>query len=447
MEKILLVDFGASRIKAVVWSFVEHVVIEAIECEAPNPSIGASGEIEVEPELYWSSLVNTAGLLIERHPNIERMWICAEMHGVLLIDNSTCKPLTPYISWRDQRASKSVNNKPATFSKFDDKNFQNFFLSETGLKLRVGLPFVTLAHLRKIIKSIQDCRVCTLVDWILYRGGEKSPKVHPSLAAGMGFYSLPSNAWSEKLVQKSFPELHLSQFSEPSKLNEKIGRISIGKHSLEVYGGIGDMQAAIFGAGFPKKAGLLVNLGTGSQVVGDTLRGGSSVERRLSVNGEVFTALTHIPSGRSLNVFAKFVDEISFLGEGHPVFWKIFNSLDPKEVLDSSIEVDLNVFEASWMYKTGGFISGINENAFELRPFVSGLVKSWLSQYKVAMDLIDPSHEVDKFLIAGGLSRRGLFVLPVLEKLSGRVGRLAETITGEETLDGLLALALENNET
>lgn len=446
MEKILLVDFGASRIKAAVWSFAQQRVIEVLECEAPLPKIGSSGEIEIESEQYWSSLVNTAGILLDRHPNIERMWICAEMHGLLLLDASTYKPLTPYISWRDERASKVIGDKPTTFSRFDDKKFQASFLGETGLKLRVGLPFVTLAHLHDTIKDLQDFKVCTLVDWILYRGGEKSPKVHPSLAAGMGFYSLSDCAWSDELIQKSSPNIHAGQFSEPSKLSEKIGQISIGKHSLGVYGGLGDMQAAIFGAGFPRKGGLLVNLGTGSQVVGNALQQGASVERRLGANGEVFAALTHIPSGRGLNVFAKFIDGVSLLGGGEPVFWKIFCSLNPDEILGSSIDIDLNVFEASWRYEAGGVISRINENAFDLRSLISGLVKSWLSQYKVAMDLIDPRHEVDKFLISGGLSRRGRFVLPVLEKLSSRFGYLTETITGEETLDGLLALALENNE-
>ena len=62
------------------------------------------------------------------------------------------------------------------------------------------------------------------------------------------------------------------------------------------------------------------------------------------------------------------------------------------------------------------------------------------------MDLIDPGYEINEFLIAGGLSRRSSFVLPVLEKLSGRSGYLSETVTGEETLDGLLTLALNNDE-
>lgn len=446
MEKILLLDFGASRIKAVVWSLVQHKVIEARECEAPIPKIGIVGEVEIEPEHYWACLVDTAGFLLDRHPNVERMWICAEMHGVLLLDSATYRPLTAYISWRDERANKVVNDKPTTFSEFEDKNFKESFLRETGLKLRVGLPFVTLAHLRDMIKDLEDFKVCTLVDWILYRGGEKSPKVHPSLAASLGFYSLSDGVWSDRLIRKSSLSLHASQFSKPSKLDEKIGKINIGRHSLDVYGGLGDLQAAVFGAGFPKKGALLINLGTGSQVLGDVKQKDFSVERRFGANGEVFAALTHIPSGRSLNLFAKFIDEISIFGGGKPVFWKIFSSLDPAEILDSSIEFDLNIFEASWKYEDGGLISRINENAFELRSFISGLVKSWLSQYKVAMDLIDPRHEVNEFLISGGLSRRSSFVLPVLEKLSSRFGHLTETVTGEETLDGLLYLALANNE-
>jgi hypothetical protein len=446
MDKILLVDFGASRVKASVWSFVLHKVIENRECAAPTPKVGLAGEVEIEPEHYWTSLEDTAGFLLELHPDIDRMWICAEMHGILLLDASSCKPLTAYISWRDERASRVINNKPSTFSQFEDKNFKNSFLEESGLRLRAGLPFVTLSHLREFISDAPDFKVCTLIDWILYRGGDKSPKVHPSLAAGTGFFSLSGHAWSDRLIQAASPNLRTNQFSSPSKRGEKIGQISIGRHSLAVYGGLGDMQAAVLGAGFPKSAQLLINLGTGSQVVGYIQQLGSNVERRIGANGEVFAALTHIPCGRGLNVFANFIDGISVLGGGKAVFWAIFSSLDQNEVLNSPIEVDLNVFEASWRYGTGGFISGINESTFEARALIAGLVRGWLNQYKVAMDLIDPRREVDKFLIAGGLSRRSSFVLPVLEKLSGRSGHLSETITGEETLDGLLILALENNE-
>ena len=446
MRKILLVDFGASRIKAAVWSCNQNMIIEVSECDAPTPEIGSSGEVEVDPELYWTGLNSTAGPLLERHPNVDCMWICAEMHGVLLLEAASQKPLTAYISWRDERAGKIIDGKPSTFSRFDNKNFRDSFLNLSGLKLRVGLPFVTLSHLGDRLGRLPEFKVCTLVDWILYRGGEKNPKTHPSLAAGTGFYSLLNGAWSDELIKSSSSHLKINQFSTLSKLGESIGKISIGNCSLKVYGGLGDMQAAVFGAQFPKRGRLLINLGTGSQVVGDILHVEPSVEKRPGASGEVFAAFTHIPSGRGLNVFAKFIDGISLLGGGKPVFWEIFGSLQPNEILASAIEIDLNVFEASWRYVSGGFIAGINENTFEARALIAGLAKSWLNQYKVAMDLIDPRHEINEFLIAGGLSRRSSFVLSVLEKLSGRSGHLSETVTGEETLDGLLNLALDSYE-
>ena len=446
MQKILLVDFGASRIKAAVWSCNQNKIIEVSECDAPTPKIGSSGEVEIDPELYWTCLMSTAGSLLDRHPNVDCMWICAEMHGVLLLDAASQKPLTAYISWRDERADKIIDGKPSTFSRFDNKNFRDSFLNLSGLKLRVGLPFVTLSHLGDRLSRLPEFKVCTLVDWILYRGGEKNPKIHPSLAAGTGFYSLLNDAWSDELIKSSSPHLKINQFSTPSKLGESIGKISIGNRSLAVYGGLGDMQAAVFGAQFSKRGRLLINLGTGSQVVGNVLQLEPGVERRPGANGEVFAAFTHIPSGRGLNVFARFIDGVSILGGGKPVFWEIFGLLQPSEILASTIEIDLNVFEASWKYVSGGFIAGINENEFEARSLIAGLAKSWLNQYKVAMDLIDPTHEINEFLIAGGLSRRSSFVLPVLEKLSGRSGYLSETVTGEETLDGLLTLALDNYE-
>ena len=163
------------------------------------------------------------------------------------------------------------------------------------------------------------------------------------------------------------------------------------------------------------------------------------------MQGDVFSAITHIPSGRGLNVFAQFIDQCASLGGGDAIFWKIFNELDVEEILNSKLTIDLNVFEASWRYLDGGTITQINESNFTPRKFIAGLVKAWLTQYANAMDLIDPIGQIENFLVSGGLSRRGSFVLPVLERLSNRKGTLVVTTTGEETLDGLLELALENN--
>jgi len=446
MSNVLLVDFGASRLKAAICSLQKGKTLDLAECDAPKPQIGPNGEVEVVAEDFWVCLSRIAGELLDKYPSTNQMWICAEMHGVLLVDANSQVPLTPYISWRDERASKKIGAEPSTFSQFNNSRFRELFFLETGQNLRMGLPYLTLAHLfRTVLDRSQDIKVCTLVDWILIRGGENSPKIHASLAAGTGFYSIDQGDWSEQFLNNPSIKLAKHQFSQLAKAGEIIGNIKIKGHHLSVYGGLGDLQAAIHGAGLPKKGRLLVNLGTGSQVIGVTAASITGVERRPGSQGDVFSAITHIPSGRGLNIFAQFIDQCASLGGGDAIFWKIFNELDVEEILNSKLTIDLNVFEASWRYLDGGTITQINESNFTPRKFIAGLVKAWLTQYANAMDLIDPIGQIENFLVSGGLSRRGSFVLPVLERLSNRKGTLVVTTTGEETLDGLLELALENN--
>jgi hypothetical protein len=110
-------------------------------------------------------------------------------------------------------------------------------------------------------------------------------------------------------------------------------------------------------------------------------------------------------------------------------------------VLDAKLEVDLNVFEAAWRYSGGGVIGGINEGRFFPADLMAGIARGWLAQYAQAMDRLDPSRQEDTFLVSGGLSRRANFIMPVMSALCGRAARLAEVVTGEETLDGLLAMS------
>ena len=89
-----------------MYSLQKGKILDSAECDAPKPQVGPNGEMEVAPEDYWNCLSNTAGILLDKYPETYQMWICAEMHGVLLLDANSLTPLTPYISWRDERASK-----------------------------------------------------------------------------------------------------------------------------------------------------------------------------------------------------------------------------------------------------------------------------------------------------------------------------------------------------
>lgn len=430
----LLVDFGASRIKSAAWCHQKKKIIAVKECAAPTPNFGADGAVEISPQDYWIAFEKTAGEILREHQEIDSLWLCTEMHGVMLCDVNSGEPLTPYISWRDERASRS--------STLDDlqKISADFFL-KSAMKLRCGLPFVSLAHLNKTHQLPKSFRFLTLADWLLWRGGEKDPAIHASLAAGTGLFSVKEKNWSEDLAKMAGLDFQKIIFPKVVDAGQKIGEINIAGRKIKVFGGIGDLQAAAHGAGFPTLAKLLINLGTGSQVIGYTNNPVATLEIRPGVNGENFSAITHIPSGRALNVFANFFDSCSARGDEDSAFWNIFSSLSSEEVLNADLNVDLAVFEAAWNYKNGGSISGIMEGKFSARGLIAAIAKSWLKQYAQAISEIDPQQQSASFLLAGGLSRRGKFILPVLEILTKRKGIMAQTITGEETLDGLLALS------
>jgi len=434
----LLVDFGASRVKSAVWSPAQQSLLAVRECPAPTPHFGAGGKVEIDPEAYWSALEQTAGQLAEAFPEVEALWICAEMHGIVVADQCG-NPLTPYISWRDERSIHPLGTAPSTLDMLLPQ--QEAFLAATGMRLCPGLPWVSLAHLEREGQLPQAFRCFTLVDWLLWRGGERTPGIHVSLAAGTGMFDIQQGDWSRALAASIGLADRVIHYPRIVPSGESLGAVSLAGRSLNVFGGVGDMQAAVHGAGFPQRAPLIVNLGTGSQVLGLSRVVGGKVGQRLLAGGQCAAAITHIPSGRALNVFAGMMDDWACLSGGQPTFWSAFSALTVDEVLEARLQVDPNVFEAAWQYRSGGAVTGIQEGRFSAKDFLAGLARGWLAQYGQALDMIDPDHEQAHFLLAGGLSRRANFILPVLEKLSGRRGQMAESITGEETLDGLQAMA------
>ena len=176
MSEILLVDFGASRIKALLFDSAESAIVDKEECVSPSAKSRTSVEnrFEIPIEEYWEALLETAGKIILRHPekNIKQMWICSEMHGFVLtyLDG---RAITPYISWKDQRAIFDDISGKSTFEKL--KSELRSFRSITGMNLKSGLPVLTLASgyrtgsipELKALGEDANVRVLSLVDWLL----------------------------------------------------------------------------------------------------------------------------------------------------------------------------------------------------------------------------------------------------------------------------------------
>jgi hypothetical protein len=412
VTKAILVDFGASRIKSVLVDTDTDTVIDL--CSEVSPSSQhqiIDGKFEVPAIEYWNVFESTVNNLILKHGTPDAIYICAEMHGFVLTNNN--EPLTGYISWKDQRV------KMQEVEQYTDQFFQT-----TGMKLRSGLPFVSMFKVRT--QFTVPVRFNTLVDWILIKGGCSNPKSNITLAASTGFVNT-DNKW---VINDN---IEYNQIT--TDVTECLGYVIVGDHSIPVYAGLGDLQSAMYGAGLGENVDAVLNLGTGSQVVCKYIKG---TEIRPDVNGNPTSVITHIPCGRALNIFANFVNNIA----GANIFWDKWSNITFKSVIDSAPSSNINFFEAAWKWNgDSGFIA-LTEERNTLDLVLPEIARTWVQQYIDAINELDPTATCKQVAVIGGLAQRSPFLIPTLNIIdSSRMYNYVNSITGEESLDGLLKVA------
>ena len=102
----------------------------------------------------------------------------------------------------------------------------------------------------------------------------------------------------------------------------------------------------------------ILNLGTGSQILGRNYEH------------------CFIPSGRAFYVYQDFFKQFGF------DMFEYFSLLTVDDILQSKICFDLNVFEQSHLYQSGGSIRNIKEGQFNKKHFFSSMLKSYIFDWR-----------------------------------------------------------------
>ncbi len=439
---VVLLDFGASRIKGVVWSGDDRRVLSRADRPAVSLLRKPSGEVEGNPEDYWAAFEDILRMLKAPSAGIEDVWVCSEMHGFLLADAHDRRAVSAYISWQDQRDDDVFFRRDG---RRPSDEVSATLLATTGLRLRRGLPIIGLARLLRSVSSSRRLLILNLVEWLLFRGGSGTLASHATLNYGSGLVPLDRSRGGEELLIMAGVDPQRVVIPPAVGSEKPLGEVSVLGQQMRLWGGVGDLQAALHGIRFPEAASVFINLGTGSQVGSVQGAPTPTEERRLLLDGKVATVVTHIPSGRALNLFAALIDNICAESGGKPIFWRIFCSLSSQEVLAASANFDLATFESAWRYSGGGSITGLCETyVYSPKQLIASLARSWLDQYRAALSTLPGTDSAAEFVLGGGLSRRAGFVKPALEALVNMRCLSAPTITGEETLDGLVRLLRES---
>ena len=405
----LLMDFGASRIKSIIYSTDTKKFFELYSTKG---SFMCSGDV-TQMHFFSKSFIDHLEYQKIKFPNIDAINICSEMHGFIMSENKRNLLEESYVSWR------SINEK------FSDKELfeyfpNNDFKKKTGMKYRDGLP---VSNINLYNDSNKKYRFMGLCDALIEIHGKWFGKMSKSMASSSGLYNINENSWIKLLGNQQnteFPEV------TDNKVNI-FGLININDKEVPIYGCIGDLQASLLSIDLLNNA-VNVNLGTGSQVSKNYQTDDEKIfELRPTFGNDYFTTVSHIPCGRVLDLFSKLFNQISDLNGGKKdIFWDLFLSkskFNRKKIFD----VNLNFFKGSYKYESGGAMKNISENNFDLETMVCSIKFSFIKQYAEIINKMQLKNKIkfEKILVTGALAKK---ITDFDELLSQQTGIKTEII-------------------
>lgn len=184
--KSLGIDIGTTTISAAVLE--DGCFITSETCK--NNSFLAPtlpGERIQDAQLILDTALRTADMLFARYPDIERIGVTGQMHGILYLDGEG-NAVSPLYTWQDARG-----DAPCEKSTYG-QSWTAYLNSETGLSAATGYGLVTHAYnLAHGLVPTGAVTLCTIGDYIAMKlCGRQTPVIDASNAAGLGFLTQKS---------------------------------------------------------------------------------------------------------------------------------------------------------------------------------------------------------------------------------------------------------------
>lgn len=438
MKRFLLLDFGATRVKSAITNVDDGSISHIKDFPALQNCSKTQNHHEISLNDLKEQFLSICSLYYNQlEIKFEGIVICSQMHGFAVLDKNN-NPVTEYISWKDERSLEIVDNTN-TFSLITEQI--TGFKKITGMIPRPGLPFMNLIHFAKLSSYSNDYKIITIPDWLSLSSNDSTQISHETMIAGLGFYDINKKQLSEELIYTAKELAHIDIYTNDITQNITVsGYWHVESKKIPIYTGVGDHQCAVLGAYNIPEETISINIGTGSQIAVIDKKV-LTAELRPYFDSSRLATITHIPAGRVISEFLRFIEDICKNCTNQEIdSWKIMANLEKNEILNSTLYFDLATFNSAWNYKGGGSISGISGNNLNLKNYLTSLIRCFTEQFLSVIKIIDPKQELETCIISGGIPKR----LPVLaEIISDKSGyNVISTANIDETLIGLRTLAL-----
>ncbi len=426
-------DIGSSSIKGGILD-LEAGRVERIEkTPFPDPVSGlAPGVHEVRADAIVEGTRGILASLLRQAPDARQLRVSSQMGGVLLLDTDG-RPLTNYLSWRDQRATKtlaggSVPLLDALRAAWTDAQFE-----QLGKELKPGSATTLLHWLARHGQLPAAAMPVTIGDYVVAELCQAPARMHPTNAIGL--LDLRTGGWHHD----AFAAAGIGGLAWPELAgeDEPVGRIVLDGCALDGFAAIGDQQAALFGIDLDPSE-LSINCSTGSQV--SRITAGfqpGDCQTRAWFGGEFLNTVTHIPAGRSLSVLEALLTELPrAAGMEVARSWALIAAAT--ETADGGgLSCDLGFF-ASAMGDSGR-IEGITTDNLTVGNLFCAAFDFMADSYLACSHRLAAAPSWTQLAVSGGLVQ----AFPALRRrLAARFPLpMRDVPAQEETLIGLLKLA------
>ncbi len=416
---LIALDLGGTFLKSALVD-LDRPAVRAVARE-PFPAFEEGlppGHKEVDPEAIVAAARAAIDRLAALAPDAEGIVLCNQMHGfVLLADDGRAR--SRYVSWQDRRALERHGAGADTHLDALRARLSDGERQALGNETRAGIAVATLFAMGGVPDGVE---VAALGDYVVARlCGVRETTIEATHAAALGSFDLRAGAWHAGVIARL--GLDRARWPRVVPAGTVVGRMRAGGRERPVYTPVGDQQAALLGS-LLREGELSLNIATGSQAsrrVGSAEAG--DWQLRPFFDGGWLRTVTHLPAGRVLRIL------VEASGRG----WA--DLLRAAEVAAAGAPVDLASLIDGGPALARAWLAREPAGAVMRAAF-----RDMAARYADAAARLFPGGGWRRVLLSGGLARRSEALRAEIR--SGLPGEIALAPASEDTLVGLLALAL-----
>ncbi len=254
----IALDLGTTSIKAGLLD--QDGALSHIVARPASKIIVTGGRYESDALAYAATAESVLSECIAQAGDCKSLGLCSQRSSFLIWEQASGQPLTPLISWQDNRGATSCEDLRA---------------HEESIRSLTGLPMTPYYFAPKLRAVLQDnpgwlsrlesgeLRVGTLDTFMIWRWtGGKHHLTDASMAARTLLRDIRQQQWSPALCDLfGIPAHILPQIKASAGMNLRLN------NGLALQASVGDQSAALIASVREDQAEALVNLGTGCFVV------------------------------------------------------------------------------------------------------------------------------------------------------------------------------------